>query len=83
MAKSRNEPTLADFDPDIARLIREEEVRETDKLRLIPSENYVSRAVLEASGSILTNKYSEAIPASVTTRVSRSSIRSRSWPVPV
>lgn len=62
MAKTRNEPTLAEVDPDIARLIHEEEIRETDKLRLIPSENYVSRAVLEASGSVLTNKYSEGYP---------------------
>jgi len=53
------DPSLAERDPEIARLIREEEVRETVKLRLIPSENYVSRAVLEATGSILTNKYSE------------------------
>ena len=53
------DPTLSDFDPEIARLIREEEARERDKLRLIPSENYVSRAVLEATGSVLTNKYSE------------------------
>jgi glycine hydroxymethyltransferase len=53
------DPSLAERDPDIARLIKEEEVRETVKLRLIPSENYASRAVLEATGSILTNKYSE------------------------
>src|SRR6187399_3543961 len=53
------DPSLAERDPEIARLIREEEVRETVKLRLIPSENYVSRAVLEATGSLLTNKYSE------------------------
>jgi glycine hydroxymethyltransferase len=39
-----------------------EERRQHDKLRLIPSENYVSRAVLEASGSVLTNKYSEGYP---------------------
>ena len=56
---THRDPSLAERDPDIARLIREEEVRETVKLRLIPSENYVSRAVLEATGSILTNKYSE------------------------
>ncbi|HEY2405900.1 MAG TPA: serine hydroxymethyltransferase [Polyangiaceae bacterium] len=54
-----SDPSLAERDPEVARLIRAEEVRETDKIRLIPSENYVSRAVLEASGSILTNKYSE------------------------
>ncbi|HET9931759.1 MAG TPA: serine hydroxymethyltransferase [Polyangiaceae bacterium] len=53
------DPPLSTRDPEIARLIKEEEVRETVKLRLIPSENYVSRAVLEASGSVLTNKYSE------------------------
>src|SRR6187402_366367 len=56
---SLRDPSLAERDPEIARLIREEEVRETVKLRLIPSENYVSRAVAEATGSILTNKYSE------------------------
>ncbi|HEX9766662.1 MAG TPA: serine hydroxymethyltransferase [Nitriliruptorales bacterium] len=50
---------LADVDPDIARLIREEEEREHHTIRLIPSENYVSRAVMEATGSVLTNKYSE------------------------
>ncbi|HVR18488.1 MAG TPA: serine hydroxymethyltransferase [Polyangiaceae bacterium] len=54
-----HDPTLADRDPEIARLLREEAVLESEKLRLIPSENYVSRAVLEATGSILTNKYSE------------------------
>jgi glycine hydroxymethyltransferase len=53
------DPSLAERDPEIARLIKAEEVRETVKLRLIPSENYASRAVLEATGSILTNKYSE------------------------
>jgi len=53
------DPTLAERDPEIHRLLREEAVLETEKLRLIPSENYVSRAVLEATGSILTNKYSE------------------------
>jgi glycine hydroxymethyltransferase len=46
-------------DPDIAALIAAEEQREHDKIRLIPSENYVSYAVLAATGSVLTNKYSE------------------------
>ena len=46
-------------DPQIAALIREEERRQADQIRLIPSENYVSRAVLEATGTVLTNKYSE------------------------
>jgi glycine hydroxymethyltransferase len=46
-------------DPEIAALIKEETDRQRDKIRLIPSENYVSSAVLEATGSVLTNKYSE------------------------
>jgi glycine hydroxymethyltransferase len=53
------DPDLSERDPEIFRLIREEEALESRTLRLIPSENYASRAVLEASGSILTNKYSE------------------------
>lgn len=47
------------IDPTVAELIENEIVRQRDVLRLIPSENYVSRAVLEATGSCLTNKYSE------------------------
>ncbi|MBX3184438.1 MAG: serine hydroxymethyltransferase [Polyangiaceae bacterium] len=53
------DPALKDADPTIAELIAQEERRETDKLRLIASENYASRAVLEATGSVLANKYSE------------------------
>ncbi|WP_437324439.1 serine hydroxymethyltransferase [Sorangium sp. So ce381] len=53
---------LGEVDPEIAELIRLEERREADTLRLIASENYVSRAVLEATGSVLTNKYSEGYP---------------------
>jgi glycine hydroxymethyltransferase len=53
------DPVLAERDPEIARLLREEATLEAKTLRLIPSENYASRAVLEASGSVLTNKYSE------------------------
>lgn len=59
---SPTDPPLRERDPEIAALIREEEQRETVKLRLIPSENYASRAVLEATGSVLTNKYSEGYP---------------------
>jgi glycine hydroxymethyltransferase len=54
-----NDPALLEADPEIARLIAEENRREHDKLRLIASENYASRAVMEATGSVLTNKYSE------------------------
>ena len=48
-------------DTKVASLIKSEEKREREGLELIPSENYVSRDVLEAMGSIFTNKYSEAI----------------------
>ena len=50
---------LSAVDPEIARLVGAEEQRQSDKIRLIPSENYVSKAVLEATGTVLTNKYSE------------------------
>jgi glycine hydroxymethyltransferase len=50
---------LADADPEIARLIEAEGRRQFEKIRLIPSENYVSQAVLDATGTVLTNKYSE------------------------
>jgi glycine hydroxymethyltransferase len=53
---------LRAVDPQIADLIEAEERRERDVIRLIPSENYVSQAVLEATGSVLTNKYSEGYP---------------------
>ena len=46
-------------DPEIARLVDDEARRQRESIRLIPSENYASRAVLEATGSVLTNKYSE------------------------
>ncbi|MFA5890187.1 MAG: serine hydroxymethyltransferase [Actinomycetota bacterium] len=49
-------------DPEVADLIVAEERRERDTIRLIPSENYVSHAVLAATGSVLTNKYSEGYP---------------------
>jgi len=57
--KATGREPLAAFDPEIAGLIDAEERYEADTIRLIASENYVSRAVLEATGSILTNKYSE------------------------
>jgi glycine hydroxymethyltransferase len=50
---------LKQTDPELYDLIRAEARYELESVRLIPSENYVSRAVLEATGSILTNKYSE------------------------
>ncbi|OGO04986.1 MAG: serine hydroxymethyltransferase [Chloroflexi bacterium RBG_13_54_9] len=53
---------LIEKDPEIAKAIREEAKRQQDHIELIASENYVSRAVLEAQGSILTNKYAEGYP---------------------
>src|SRR5574340_1793170 len=53
---------LAEADPEIAKLIREETRRQADGLELIASENFVSPAVLEAVGSTLTNKYAEGYP---------------------
>jgi glycine hydroxymethyltransferase len=53
---------LADVDPDIAKALREEAQRQHRNLELIASENFVSEAVLEATGSVLTNKYAEGYP---------------------
>ncbi|TRV76099.1 serine hydroxymethyltransferase [Streptomyces sp. 130] len=55
-------PALAGADPELAALVAAEEQLQADTLRLIPSENYVSAAVLEASGTVLQNKYSEGYP---------------------
>jgi glycine hydroxymethyltransferase len=54
--------TLADTDPEIAQAIRHEQARQNEGLELIASENFVSRAILEAAGSVLTNKYAEGYP---------------------
>jgi glycine hydroxymethyltransferase len=53
---------LADVDPEIAGVLSSELARQHDEIELIASENYVSRAVLEAAGSVLTNKYAEGYP---------------------
>jgi glycine hydroxymethyltransferase len=53
---------LEQYDPQIYELIRQEEALESGSIRLIPSENYVSKAVMLASGSCLTNRYSEGYP---------------------
>ena len=54
--------SLADADPEIARAVELELGRQRDEIELIASENIVSRAVLEAQGSVLTNKYAEGYP---------------------
>ncbi len=53
---------VADVDPDVAKALREEAERQHRNLELIASENFVSEAVLEAMGSVLTNKYAEGYP---------------------
>ena len=54
--------SLVDTDPDIADVLHDETRRQADGLELIASENFVSTAVLEAAGSVLTNKYAEGYP---------------------
>lgn len=53
---------LEQYDPQIYELLTQEKARQSGSLRLIPSENYVSKAVMQASGSCLTNKYAEGYP---------------------
>lgn len=62
LESSMTHPALAKIDPELFELICRETQRQFDTIRLIPSENYVSQAVLEATGSVLTNKYSEGYP---------------------
>lgn len=57
-----NKQTLQEFDPQIHQAIKDELKRQEEGLEMIPSENFVSLAVLEALGSVLTNKYSEGYP---------------------
>src|SRR6266567_6348950 len=53
---------LCEVDPDIYRLIRKEADRQNGQIELIASENFTSEAVLEATGSVFTNKYAEGYP---------------------
>jgi glycine hydroxymethyltransferase len=66
MAQTTDTPsrwrTLAATDPDIARAIHDERHRQNSGLELIASENFVSQAVLQAAGSVMTNKYAEGYP---------------------
>src|SRR6058998_4211469 len=54
--------SLAESDPEIASAVRNERHRQNSGLELIASENFVSEAVLEAAGSVMTNKYAEGYP---------------------
>jgi glycine hydroxymethyltransferase len=60
--RSLMQRSLAETDPDIAQAIRNEARRQADGLELIASENFVSNAILEAAGSVMTNKYAEGYP---------------------
>jgi len=59
---AQSHPSLAEADPQVAEAIRHEGRRQFENIELIASENYVSRAVMEAQGSCLTNKYAEGYP---------------------
>src|SRR5688500_474311 len=61
-ALSLTQRSLAQTDPEIARAIASETSRQSDGLELIASENFVSQAILEAAGSVMTNKYAEGYP---------------------
>src|SRR5208337_3293469 len=61
-ANARMQRPLDEVDHQISELLREEAVRQSTGFELIPSENLVSEAVLEAMGSVLTNKYAEGYP---------------------
>lgn len=54
--------TLKKFDPELAKSVHKEEIRQKERIELIASENYVSEGVLAAQGSVLTNKYAEGYP---------------------
>lgn len=53
---------LVNYDPEIAKVLEDERSRQTDKIELIASENFVSPSVMQAQGSVLTNKYAEGYP---------------------
>ena len=59
---SAHKPSLAEADPDVFQAIQNEYARQRDNIELIASENFTSRAVMEAQGSCLTNKYAEGYP---------------------
>jgi len=61
-AFSSHKPSLSEADPDIFRAVQNEYDRQRDNIELIASENFTSRAVMEAQGSCLTNKYAEGYP---------------------
>lgn len=69
--------TLSDVDPAVASAIASETHRQNQTLELIASENFVSEAILEAAGSVFTNKYAEGYPGNATTEAANLPIRSK------
>ena len=57
-----NPSDIADYDVDLWQAMQDESIRQEDHIELIASENYASKRVLEAQGSLLTNKYAEGYP---------------------
>jgi len=53
---------ISEVDPEVARLLRAEAERQAETLEMIASENFTSQAVMQAVGSVLTNKYAEGLP---------------------
>ena len=62
LTRSALSRTLAETDPEIASAVANEKKRQSEGLELIASENFVSQAILETAGSVLTNKYAEGYP---------------------
>ena len=73
-------PNLQSQDPEIAAALENERKRQIDEIVLIASENYASAAVLEATGSVMTNKYAEGYPGADTMPAARTWTPSSSWP---
>ena len=73
------EMRIEGYDDELSAAIQAEERRQEEHIELIASENYTSPRVMEAQGSVLTNKYAEGYPASVTTAAANSSTRPSSW----
>ena len=71
--------SLALADPEVAAAIDHETVRQHEGLEMIASENFVSEAVLEAAGSVFTNKYAEGYPGAGTMAAASMPMWSRTW----
>ncbi len=74
---------MRELDPDVFNAINGEIARQRDTLEMIASENFVPRAVLQAQGSVLTNKYAEATQGAATTVVASTLTSSKIWRVTV